>query len=169
METKLYNSNTQKRNSESFSNFTQLFLLLLSKICIIAYFILPSEYSNLKPNYVKIISTDIDSDNELIDVENSSGEFVPIQENSQISSDEAQSEIMDTESYVDTDPSDVFTPCPNFKERCLQEVKQSDLLDVIIDKLHRTSQLHDFMCLLRDLKCGNYHAIILSSFFSLSM
>ena len=61
---------------------------------------------------------------------------------------------MDTNSYVDTDPSDVFTNCPNFKEQCLEEVKQSDLLDVIIDKLHHTSQLHDFMCLLWDLKCG---------------
>ena len=103
---------------------------------------------------MKIISTDIDLDDELIDVENSSDEFVPIQEKSQMSSDEAQSEIMDTNSYVDTDPSDVFTNCPNLKERCLQEVKQSDLLDVIIDKLHCTSQLHDFMCLLQDLKCG---------------
>ena len=109
---------------------------------------------HFKPNYVKIISTDIDSDDELIDVENSSYEFVPIQENSQISSVEELSEIMDTKSYVDTDPSDVFTPFPNFKERCLQEIKQSDLLDVLIDKLHQTSQLHDFMCLLRDLKSG---------------
>ena len=47
METKLCYSNTHKQNSESFSNFTPLFLLSLSKICIIAYFILPSEYSNL--------------------------------------------------------------------------------------------------------------------------
>ena len=96
-------------------------------------------------NYVKIISTDIDSDDELIDVENSSGEFVPIQENSQISSVEEQSEIMDTRSNVDTDPRDVFTPCPNFKEQCLQEIKQSDLLDVLIDKLQHTSQLHVFI------------------------
>ena len=71
-----------------------------------------------------------------------------------MSPDGEQSEMMDTESYVDTDPSDLFTTGPNFKERCLQEVKESDLLDVIIDKLHRTSQLHDFMCLLRDLKSG---------------
>ena len=47
-EAKLYNSNTQKQNGESFSNFTKLFLLSLSTICIIIYFIQSSGYSNLK-------------------------------------------------------------------------------------------------------------------------
>ena len=45
---KIYHSNTQKQNSESFSNFTKLFLLSLSTICTIIYFIQSSEYSNLK-------------------------------------------------------------------------------------------------------------------------
>ena len=48
MKTKFYYSNTQKQNAESFSNFTELFVLSLLKICITVYFILPSEYSNLK-------------------------------------------------------------------------------------------------------------------------
>ena len=48
METKLYYANTQKQNGESFANFTGLFLLSLLKICIIVYFIPPSQYSNLK-------------------------------------------------------------------------------------------------------------------------
>ena len=52
METKLYYSNTQKQNGESFLNFTPLFLLSLSKICITAYFIPPSEYSNHKADLV---------------------------------------------------------------------------------------------------------------------
>ena len=47
-EAKLYHSNTQKQNGESFSNFTGLFLLLLSTICTIVYFIRSSEYCNLK-------------------------------------------------------------------------------------------------------------------------
>ena len=45
---KLYHSNTQKQNGESFSNFTELFLLSLSTICTIIYFIPSSGYSNLK-------------------------------------------------------------------------------------------------------------------------
>ena len=47
-EAKLYHSNTQKNNVESFSNFTELFLLSLSTIYTIIYFIRSSEYSNLK-------------------------------------------------------------------------------------------------------------------------
>ena len=47
-ETKLYHSKTQKQNGESFPNFTELFLLSLSTICTIIYFIWSSEYSNLK-------------------------------------------------------------------------------------------------------------------------
>ena len=48
LEAKLYYSNTQKQNGEFFSNFTNLFLLLLSTICPIIYFIWSSDYSNLK-------------------------------------------------------------------------------------------------------------------------
>ena len=47
-EAKLYHSNTQKQNGEFFSNFTELFLLLLSTICTIIDFIGSSWYSNLK-------------------------------------------------------------------------------------------------------------------------
>ena len=52
-EAKLYHSNTQKQNGESFSNFTGLFLLSLSTICTIIYFIRSSGYRNLnRPNRV---------------------------------------------------------------------------------------------------------------------
>ena len=55
-EAKLYHSNTQKQNTqiqngESFSNFTELFLLSLSTVCTIIYFIRSSGYSNLKAWY----------------------------------------------------------------------------------------------------------------------
>ena len=52
LEEKIYHSNTQKQNGEFFSDFTELFLLSLSTICTIIYFIQSSEYNNLKPlNY----------------------------------------------------------------------------------------------------------------------
>ena len=47
-EAKRYHSNTQRQNGEPFSNFITLFLLPLSTICTVIYFIRSSEYSNLK-------------------------------------------------------------------------------------------------------------------------
>ena len=46
-EAKLYHSNTQKQNGESFSKLAELFLLSLSMIYTIIYFIRSSGYSNL--------------------------------------------------------------------------------------------------------------------------
>ena len=62
-EAKVYHSNTQKQNGESFSNFTELFLLSLSTICTIIYFIRSSGYSHLKsPNSpLQLISVDTHS------------------------------------------------------------------------------------------------------------
>ena len=48
LEAKLCHWNTQKQNGESFSNFTKLFLLSLSTIWAIIYFIRSCVYSNLK-------------------------------------------------------------------------------------------------------------------------
>ena len=48
---KLYHLSTQKQNGESFLlNFMELFILLLSTIYTIIYFIWSSEYSNLNPS-----------------------------------------------------------------------------------------------------------------------
>ena len=46
-----------KTNGESFSNFTELFVLSLLTICITVYFIPPSEYSNLNITIFVIYST----------------------------------------------------------------------------------------------------------------
>ena len=44
---KTYHSNTPKTNDESFTNFTELLLLLFWTICTIIYFILAREYCNV--------------------------------------------------------------------------------------------------------------------------
>ena len=58
-EAKLYHSNTQKQNSEYFSNFTELFLSSLSTICTIMYFIRSSGYSNLKMSSLTLSSQNV--------------------------------------------------------------------------------------------------------------
>ena len=47
-EYKLYHLNTQKQKGGYFSNFTKLFLLLLSTICTVIYIIRLREYSSLE-------------------------------------------------------------------------------------------------------------------------
>ena len=109
---------------------------------------------HFKPNYVKIIHSEIDSDDEIIDVENSSGEIFQITDTSQNYSQNQSDETMETDRIVSNDGCECSEYSPTFKELCLKELKESDLLDIIVGNLYDTSQLHDFMCFLHDLKSG---------------
>ena len=61
---------------------------------------------------------------------------------------------METDRIVINDGCESSEYSPTFKELCLKELKESDLLDIIVGNLYDTSQLHDFMCFLCDLKLG---------------
>ena len=107
-----------------------------------------------KPNYVRITHCNLDSDDEPLDVEHSSGEEFLHSQTLSSSSDEQPCEDNVACEHFQHPVYDACTKDPSFCMRCLQELKESDLLDQIVDTLHKTEQLHDFMCLLRDLKSG---------------
>ena len=105
-----------------------------------------------KPNYVHITHPESDSDDDVLDVENSSGEHYSAEcVESTHSTDTSFQDKVDDSANITSEDS-----ISSFKAKCLNELKYSDLLDEVIDILYEHGQLHDFMSLLRNLKTGDF-------------
>ena len=115
----------------------------------------PTGKKFIKPNYVKVNYDSSDSDDEL-DVERSSGE--DIHEPDKCDSSSSQNDGIDTgiNDQSESSNSSDNEPGGKFKDNCLRELKESNLLNNLVEKLAEHGHLYDFMNLLHNLESGKF-------------